>query len=337
MTVCTWLGIDMARHNLLGQLPTTSAQLERQVSARESSVELINREGCFDESHTASLLHGVAWRGSPIDIRDDRGVIVSGRVIDGVADTTHIKLDVRSHFAGLFGSLVTCVVRAEDPATALLRVLQSAGTPEYVIDVLSFQRARAHYQMMGARVSVTCTSQYEARLIDAVNAIVDMGCLYVWMDDRIHITLLPPKPPEGTRYLQHIRHEDILGAIQYSNNRAERVTGYSLGYMGDSNGNCPAEYGVLQGMDASPWSSSYGGNNQYQIIDYQSAHALGRLRMSQGQPRRAASLEVRDNGSIPINMAGLYYIDDAPWGGNPACLIGYTRSSTLHLNFLEVL
>jgi len=336
MTTCAWLGMDMAKLGLLGQVPTASARLERQISARECSVELINRDGCFDESRELSLLHGSAWRGSPIDVRDEHGGIVSGRVLDGVADHSYIRLDVRSHFAGMFGSSLDIAAVGQDPATVLIRLFESVGVPGYAIDLAGFERAASYYQALGIRVSAICNRQYEATLLDAVNAVLDMACLYAWMDERLHVTLLPGLTANEVRYLQRIRHEDVLGGIAYGANTSERVSGYSLGYIGDADGARPAEDGFVMGQDAVPWTASYNATNQYQIVDAHSAHRLGALRMSQGTRRRTASIEVRDDGSIPLIMAGMYMIEDAPWGGHPAYLAGYDRASTLRLEFMEV-
>jgi hypothetical protein len=61
------------------------------------------------------------------------------------------------------------------------------------------------------------------------------------------------------------------------------------------------------------------------------------MRIKQDARRRTATINVRDNGTIPICMAGLYFLDDAPWGGAPGWLTGYGRKKGIQiLNFLEV-
>jgi len=339
MMRCMWLGIDFAKLGIVGALPLASARLERQVSARENTVELINRSGALDESSGASLLYAVQWRGSYLDAWDDTGHIVSGRVVDGIAENTSLKLDVRSYFAEACGVPLDAAVRVQDPATVLLALLQGAGIQSAALDLASFERARDYYLARDVRVSAICSRQYETTLLDAVNAILDIGCLYAWMDDKFHVALPPERPAGDIRYLQQIKHGDVIGDVAYGANTSERVTGYSVGHLYDGEGKVPAEGGYTKGRDAAPWMASYNATNQYQIADAHSAHVLGALRMRQGMPRRTAVYSVRDNGSIPVLMAGLYMLSPAPWGGNPAYLAGYTRpgDGTIRLDFVEAL
>ena len=121
--------------------------------------------------------------------------------------------------------------------------------------------------------------------------------------------------PGGT-YLQTIQPADILGTVTYGATAAADVKdGYSLGYLGDSSGELPATGGKT-GTDALIWSQAYNASSQWQVTSDPAAHALGRLRMAQDVSRRTASVAVRANGTITVEMheAGLYqtaWIDSA--------------------------
>ena len=335
MMTCNWLGLDMAALGLVASVPDVSVKMDNAISDRVSSVTLVNRDGIFDESSATSILHGTKWRGSRIVVADEFGTICSGTVTDGVSSGADLSLEIQSDFSRMFASVLDKTVIGTDPATAIYELAVSAGVPLSSLDLVSFKRAADRFEQAGIIVNAIASKQYATKLIDAINALAEMGSLRVWLDDKIHVAHLP-SPAAGATYLQTVKARDIIGNAQYGAVAAsEQTDGYSLGYLGDSAGALPATGGKT-GTDARVWSQAYNATSQWQIADVHSAHALGAIRVAQDGARRTASVPVRADGSIQTDIGHLCLIDSAPWGGNPGILTGYTRKNgILTLELLE--
>lgn len=337
MIACNWLGLDMAAAGLLSSVPDVACKMGDAIADSVSTVTLVNRDGIFDESSTLSILHGTKWRGSRIVVTDEFGPVCSGTVNNGTSNGAELSLEVQSDFSRMFHAVLDKEIIGTDPATAIAELAVSAGVPLSSLDIESFERAADHFSRSGIVINAVATKQYATRLLDAINALAEMGCLLVWLDRQIHVAHLPAAPA-GADYLQRITAADILGAASYGAVAAsEQMDGYSLGYLGDSAGALPATGGKT-GTDARIWTMAYNATSQWQICSGTAAHALGALRLTQDTPRRTATISVRADGRIQTDVGRLYQIESAPWGGNPGIMTGYTRKNgILTLELMEAI
>ena len=334
MTTCRWLGLDMSALGLVASIPEVSVHASRQLAENTKQIQLVNRRETFNTSAEPCILRNAAWIGSEIEVADDHGTIVSGRVSDGMLDSGILTLTVQSPFRRYFTEKLNHAVSAADPATAILSLIRSTGMPDDVLDIESFETASRLLTERGIICHANCLTQYNVTLIEAVNSLLDMGSLAAWMDDRLHVGY-PPKPVTHVATLcQRITTRDQIGFVD-TGNIADRVTRYSLGYLGDSGGSLPAEGGEKEADRT--WSEQYNATSMYQFVSATAAHGAGQLRLDLDVPRRTATVRVREDGGLPIIMGSAYAIDGVSWGGAPGWLAGHTRKNgVITLSMQEV-
>ncbi len=329
MITARWLGLDVSDY--VSAIPDVVVAAERSLADKIASVTLVNRNGLFDESGNYSILNGVRWRGTRFDAAFGFDKVVSGIVSDGVSQNGSIALSVQSDFSSAFRGVCDLTQYQVDPATAILALLRAGGLADSMIDVASFERCAAVYQFAGVLINAVASEQYQTPLLDAINALAELGSMYLWLDTKIHV-MLAPDLPESTTYLQTIQSKDVLGQIEYGA-LTDRETAYSVGYLGDSSGKWPATGGT-QSDSGKVWSQAYNATSQWQLVNEQAAHGAGKIRIAQMQRRRTAKITVRENGTIPVIMGGMYKI--MPWSA-VGYLVGYTkRAGLISLSFEEV-
>lgn len=329
MITARWLGLDVSDY--VSSVPDVSVMAEASIADKVASVTLVNRNGIFDETGTYSILSGVSWRGTRFEATQGSDKAVSGVVSDGVSQNGMIELSIQSDFASAFSGTCDLIQYQVDPASAILALLRSGGIPDSMIDVASFERVSAEMLYRGVLINAVASAQYQTPLIDAINALAELGSMRIWMDTKIHVALIPALPASIT-YLQTIKSGDILGQIEYGA-LTDRETAYSVGYLGDSSGKLPATGGE-ESASSKVWSQAYNASSQWQLINEQAAHGAGQIRIEQMQRRRTAKIQVRDNGAIPIIMFGVYRI--TPWD-TVGALVGYQkRTGVTTLMFEEV-
>lgn len=332
---CKWLGLDLAALGLVSSLPEVSVKGARQLSDTTKSAELINRGEVFNPSSAASILRNTRWIGSRITASDDIGTILDGTVADGVVSAGVFSVTVQSMFRRYFNAILDESAYGADPAAAILALARSAGVPDAVLDLASFSAASRDLSASGIICNAACSKQFNVTLLSAINSLLDVGSLYAWLDDKLHVAHIPAAFPSGTTFAQRITSREQIGDIQ-AGVLSDRAGKYSLGYLGDSSGAIPAEGGT-NSEDATTWSEMFNASSSYQLLSAQAAHAAGRLRLAQDARRRTATVKVRADGSVPIIMAGVYALDSAEWGGNPGWLYGKSRKAGIFtLDFLEV-
>lgn len=334
MTTCRWLGLDMSALGLVASIPEVSVQASRQLADNTKQIQLVNRREAFNTSAEPCILRNAAWIGSEIEVVDDHGTIVSGRVSDGMLASGIFTVTVQSFFRRYFSEKLDHAVYSSDPATAILSLIRSTGMPDDILDIESFESASRLLADLGVLCHAVCLAQYNVPLIDAINALLSMGSLVAWMDDRLHVGY-PPKPITHPATLcQRITTRNQIGFVETSNTE-NRVTRYSLGYLGDSGGSLPAEGGETEADQV--WAEQYNATSMFQFVSATSAHAAGQLRLELDAPRRTATVRVREDGGLPILMGAAYAIDGVSWGGAPGWLAGYTRKNgVITLSMQEV-
>ena len=336
-----WLEQDLS--HLALDAPYVSAMTESSLGDTISTVKLANPNMTFSEGDPKSILSGVTWQGSTIYIERHGEAVLDGIVTDGVVSRLDCTLEVQSHFSKSFKSYCDSTLYNTDPATAILHLCRTVHIPESAIDTQSFYPAIEYFRKEGIRINAIADKQYQTPLLDAVNALLEMGCLRAWLDTRLHVVMVPFAPQGEPEVLLRIRAQDILGDIKYGTTPRESEE-YSLGHIGDSFGANPAE-GSLDGRHSpvrpakthavETWVQSYNANSQWQLVNAQAAHAIGKTKLLQSRRRRTASLTVRDDDAIDLVIGGVYNI--TPWPGH-GWLAGYEKKQgTIDMHFEEAL
>jgi hypothetical protein len=340
---------DLSR--LVTDAPYITARAESSLSDAISTVRLANPDMIFNEGDPKSILSGTEWQGSPIRVERNGETVLDGIVTDGVISRLDCTLEVQSHFSEALKAYCNSTIYNTDPATAILQLCKAAHIPIDSIDTGSFLPVSAELRNAGVFIDVIADKQYQTPLLDAINALLELGCMRAWLDTKLHVVMVPYKPQGDTTVLLKIRKQDILDDIQYGTT-PRQAREYSLGYRGDSFGTYPAEgeLGTEYGDEyfkkngklrpelnyaVETWTQSYNANSQWQLINKKAAHAIGQIKLAQDRRKRTASLTIRDNGSVPLVIGGVY--DIKPWPGY-GWLTGYEKNQgTIDLYFEEVL
>jgi len=331
MIQCTWLGLDFSP--LILGAPHKTCRSETMLANDIVKVTFANPDNIFSEGEGRSLLSDAAWQGSRIRITRDGETIVDGVVTDGVITRTDCTLDVQSHFTQAFKTHCNTTLYGTNPATAIRELCLRGGLTTKDIDAESFSRCETYLRAERVCIHAVADRQYQTPLLDAINALLEMGNLRAWLDTALHITIVPDAPPYAAHILSRIRASDILGDIHYGTKPTNAV-GYSIGHLGDSYGKYPATGGDTHHA-SEVWTQQYNAMSQWQCVDAASAHAIGRIKLSAARRRRTAEITVRDDGTVPLIIGGIYNI--VPWRGN-AWLTGYEKEQgVIKLFFEEVL
>jgi len=337
MVTCKWLGLDLSP--LVLDAPYKTCRAEPAIADSIAHVKLGNPNGFFSEGEGGTLLADTPWQGSKIEIGRDGETVLEGIVTDAAITRADCTLDVQSPFSRAFKRYCDAELLNKkgglDPASAIRALCDSAGMGT---DAASFASAGLYLRNRGVLCNAIASRQYKTPLLEAVNALLEMGCLRAWVDDRLRV-LHPPCLLPGASVLR-IRAADILGDIKYGT-KPRAISEYSIGYLGDSCGALPVR-GDLSGVlpaDREPpagevWTQSYNAQSQWQLIDGYAAYALGMIKLGQERRRRTAAITVRDNFA-PLSIGAVYEI--APWGGS-GWLAGYEKKQgSIDLYFEEAL
>jgi hypothetical protein len=344
-----WLEHNLS--HLVLDAPYITARAEPSLGDTISTIKFANPNMIFNEGDTKSALYGIEWQNNPITVWRNGEIVLNGIVTDGVVSRTDCTFEVQSCFSRAFKSYCKSTLYNTDPATAIFQLCRAAHITEDEIDTASFILAARTLRAEGISVNAIADKQYQTPLLDAINALLEMGCMRAWFDTKLHVVIMPYRPQGDPEMLLKIRSRDVLGDIQYGTEQRQ-VKEYSIGHIGDSYGAKPAEgtltarYGdeyfqqngmvrPLQTSLVETWAQSYGASSQWQLRDARAAHALGRLKLRQDRRRRTAALAIRDNGSIPLVIGSVY--DIRPWPGY-GWLTGYEKKQgTIDMYFEEAL